>query len=82
MRVETAMEWPEIIEKHRQALRDVLAGLVVLAACLGGGPGLPRHLRLAISAKRTLPRIATRVADLLEEDIAETLARVRAYRSR
>jgi len=42
------MEWPAIIEKHRQALRDVVAGLVALAACLGGGPALPRHLQLTV----------------------------------
>jgi hypothetical protein len=42
------MEWPAIIEKHRQALQGVLASLVALAACLGGGPTLPRHLRLAV----------------------------------
>ena len=41
-------DWPEIIENHRQALKGVLAGLVALAACLGGGPTVPRHLHRAV----------------------------------
>jgi hypothetical protein len=48
MRVEIAMDWPAIIENHRQALKGVLASLLVLAACLDRGPMLPRHLRLAV----------------------------------
>jgi hypothetical protein len=42
------MDWPAIIEKHRQALKGVLASLLVLAACLDRGSTLPRHLRLAV----------------------------------
>lgn len=42
------MDWPAIIENHRQALKSVLAGLVALVACLDHGPTLPRHLQLAV----------------------------------
>jgi hypothetical protein len=42
------MDWPAIIENHRQALKSVLAGLVALAACFDRGPTLPRHLHLAM----------------------------------
>ncbi|MDP3897557.1 MAG: hypothetical protein Q8Q62_12855, partial [Mesorhizobium sp.] len=42
------MDWPEIVETHRQALKTVLAGLLALAACLGGRPTLPRHLHLRV----------------------------------
>ena len=41
-------DWPKIIETHRQALEGVLAGLVALANCLGGGPTVPRHLQRAV----------------------------------
>jgi len=32
------VDWNRAIEKNREALRLVLASLVVTAACVGGGP--------------------------------------------
>ena len=61
--------------------QELLDGRLVAIPVTGQNVG-PQNITLAISAKRALPRIATRVADLLAGDIAETLARVRAHRSR
>lgn len=43
------MDWDAAIEKHRDALKSVLAGLLVLAGFAGGSPvTLPRHLHRAV----------------------------------
>lgn len=43
------MDWDAAIEKHRDALKSVLAGLLVLAGFVGGRPAtLPRHLHRAV----------------------------------
>lgn len=62
------MDWNRAIEKNREALKQVLASLVAMAACLGGGPTLPRRLHRAIlrllrpaeSAVRRLVVVAAR----------------------
>ncbi|MGE4221627.1 MAG: LysR family transcriptional regulator [Alphaproteobacteria bacterium] len=61
--------------------QELLDGKLLAIPVAGQNVG-PQNIALAISARRALPRIATRVADLLAGDIAATLARVRAYRSR
>ena len=61
--------------------QELLDGKLVAIPVAGQNVG-PQNIALAISARRALPRIATRVADLLAGDIAATLARVRAHRSR
>ena len=43
------MDWDAAIEKHREALKRVLAGLLVMAGFVGGSPAtLPRHLHRAV----------------------------------
>lgn len=50
------MDWDAAIEKHREALKRVLAGLLAMAGFVGGAPGtcdaspafLPRHLHRAV----------------------------------
>ena len=61
--------------------QELLDGKLVAIPVAGQNVG-PQNIALAISARRALPRIATRVADLLAGDIAATLAHVRAHRSR
>jgi hypothetical protein len=57
------VDWNRAIEKNREALKQVLASLVAMAACLGGGPTLPRRLHRAIlrplrPARPTAPQFA------------------------
>src|SRR5690606_31290223 len=43
------MDWDAAIEKHREALKRVLAGLLVMAGFVGSSPAtLPRHLHRAV----------------------------------
>ncbi|MBU4527143.1 MAG: LysR family transcriptional regulator [Desulfomicrobium sp.] len=58
--------------------QELLDGRIVAIPVTGQNVA-PQNITLAISAKRTLPRIATRVADLLAGDIAALLERVRAH---
>jgi len=58
--------------------QELLDGRIV-AIPVTGQNVVPQNITLAISAKRTLPRIATRVAELLAGDIAALLVRVRAH---
>ena len=60
--------------------QELLDGKLVAIPVTGQNVG-PQNIALVISAKRTLPRIATRVAELLAGDIAAVLARVRAHRT-
>lgn len=59
--------------------QELLDGRLV-AVPVKGDNVVPQSISLVISSRRTLPRIATRVADLLANDVADTLARVRARR--
>ena len=59
--------------------QELLDGRLV-AVPVKGDNVVPQSISLVISSRRTLPRIATRVADLLAKDVADTLARVRARR--
>jgi DNA-binding transcriptional LysR family regulator len=59
--------------------QELLEGRLV-AVPVKGDNVMPQSISLVISSRRTLPRIATRVADLLAKDVADTLARVRARR--
>ncbi|MBC7283404.1 LysR family transcriptional regulator [Hoeflea sp.] len=57
--------------------QELLDGRIVAIPVTGQNVA-PQNITLAISGKRTLPRIATRVAELLAGDIAALLERVRA----
>jgi DNA-binding transcriptional LysR family regulator len=59
---------------------ELLEGKLIARPVAGLNIGT-QNIALAISSKRTLPRITTGVADVLASDIAETLKRVRACRS-
>ncbi len=57
--------------------QELLDGRLV-AIPVTGQNVVPQSIALAISSRRALPRIATRVADLLAADVAAMLAEVRA----
>jgi DNA-binding transcriptional LysR family regulator len=60
---------------------ELLDGRLVARPVIGQNVG-SQNITLAISSKRTLARITTRVADLLAADIMQTLRHVRAQRRR
>ena len=58
-------------------VQELLDGTMIARPVVGQNVGA-QNIAVAISSKRMLPRIATRVADLLSENIEATLQRVRS----